>query len=549
MWKGVRNLISNQQVDFTDKYLGALLGAMIGDALGWAYEDRGMNISNNQVFQKNFIKWNRKCGGRFYLHEEEILPGSYSDDTQLILATARSLQYRNWYSHFVRTELPAWIMYERGGGGATKRAAESWSHGRPPWKLDKAKSEGVIRYFKAGGNGVAMRILPHVFYCKGNLEELSRQVFLNGIATHGHPRAILSAIVYAWALHYLLEKETILEYGELISYLIENKGRWEKFPSVQNIKDWLDSSEYAFRGSYFDDWAKTASEIHEGLSISYQSVKKGLLDYSYDTLEKLNCFNKDIRGAGTVATLVSIYMASKHAADPSTGIMELASMKNADTDTNASMAGALLGTIHGTQWIPPEWSLVQDYNYARKIVSEFGKDVRDNSNEKYWLSTYNDRLRETLPLLKRDEELSFGPFESIKLMDTINNKTYSNKLEVTTYKFISIEGQSLYIKLIKKNEPVQNGLKTTNDKKIELVNKKVVLTADDFQFLSNLFAPRITASKVFSIISSIIKDLQDEQYINDQKVIQSIVRKHSQKNISEETIRELIHFINGKSNF
>ena len=534
-----------------DKYLGALLGAMIGDALGWVYEDRGMNISKNkkQFVQKNFVKWNRRCGGRFYPHEEEILPGSYSDDTQLIFATARSLQYKNWFSHFVRTELPAWIMYERGGGGATKRAAESWSHGNPPWKLDKQKTEDVIKYFKAGGNGVTMRILPHVFYCNGNLEELTRQIFLNGISTHGHPRALLSAIVYAWAINYLLQKESILEYGELISYLIENKSNWERFPNINNIKDWMDASEYVFKGSYFEEWSKTALEIKNGLEISYQSVKRGLLDYGYDTLEKLNCFNKEIRGAGTVATLVSIYMASKYAADPSTGIMELACMENADTDTNASMTGALLGTIHGTEWIPPDWYMVQDYNYARKLVSDFGKIVKDNTNERYWLISDNNKFKERLPSLKKDEELPFGPFSSIKLIDVIKNKTYSNKLDVTTYKFISLDGQSLYIKLIKKNESVQSEHKLDNNEKLNSLQKKIFLTADDFQYLSNLFAPRMTASKVFSIISGVIHDLQNVRDNPGHEDIQGIVKRYSNKNVSEVTVHSLLKFIVEKSKY
>ena len=170
-------------------------------------EDRSMKVGKRVVTpQKAFHGWERRCSGRFYKHIEEIKEGEYSDDSQLLIATARSLQNgENWYSHFVKLELPTWLLYERGGGGATKRACKLWISGTPPWKSNKETE--VNQYFQAGGNGVAMRILPHVFFSYNNKEELIQQVFKNGIATHGHPRAIVSAIFYACALRYLLLKE------------------------------------------------------------------------------------------------------------------------------------------------------------------------------------------------------------------------------------------------------------------------------------------------------------------------------------------------------
>lgn len=69
------------------------------------------------------MEWNRRAGGKYWPHEEKILRGEYSDDTQLIIATARSLlRGRQWSNFFRQAELPAWLKYERGGGGATKRA-------------------------------------------------------------------------------------------------------------------------------------------------------------------------------------------------------------------------------------------------------------------------------------------------------------------------------------------------------------------------------------------------------------------------------------------
>ena len=154
-----------------EKYTGALIGAAIGDALGWPNEQNSKNISKNKNSIRTYVEWNRRAGGRYWPHEEKICVGEYSDDTQLIIATARSLlRGRQWSNFFRQAELPAWLKYERGGGGATKRAAQKWADNISPWD-EKSNSPLEIKdYFMAGGNGVAMRIIPHIFKNEENIE-------------------------------------------------------------------------------------------------------------------------------------------------------------------------------------------------------------------------------------------------------------------------------------------------------------------------------------------------------------------------------------------
>ena len=62
---------------------------------------------------------------------------------------------------------------------------------RDPWD-EKSNSPLEIKdYFMAGGNGVAMRIIPHIFKNEENIEKIMAQVVLNGMYTHGHPRALI----------------------------------------------------------------------------------------------------------------------------------------------------------------------------------------------------------------------------------------------------------------------------------------------------------------------------------------------------------------------
>ena len=74
-----------------EKSKGALVSFAVGDALGWPNERRAMSSSYNKNYISNFKEWQKKSGGRYWWHNEIIMPGEYSDDTQLTLAIARSL--------------------------------------------------------------------------------------------------------------------------------------------------------------------------------------------------------------------------------------------------------------------------------------------------------------------------------------------------------------------------------------------------------------------------------------------------------------------------
>jgi len=51
----------------------------------------------------------------------------------LILSVTRALLCgKQWWEWFCHIELPFWTLYEKGGGGATKRAAKGWTDGISP---------------------------------------------------------------------------------------------------------------------------------------------------------------------------------------------------------------------------------------------------------------------------------------------------------------------------------------------------------------------------------------------------------------------------------
>ena len=101
--------------------------------------------------------------------------------------------------------------------GATKRAADAWIDGSTPWNLSR-KPQAIKRYFDAGGNGVAMRVLPHIIRLieSNDFKPIAVNVMRDGVATHGHPRALLGALVYSYALWSSLKRDTKLSYGKLV---------------------------------------------------------------------------------------------------------------------------------------------------------------------------------------------------------------------------------------------------------------------------------------------------------------------------------------------
>ncbi|QUL53393.1 ADP-ribosylglycohydrolase family protein [Paenibacillus tritici] len=557
-----------------DKYYGSFVGAVVGDALGWAQEDRGNRIGGFNSQPSYILKeWKRKSGGRYQPYEEIIQAGSYSDDGQLLIATARSLRYGdNWSKHFTKVELPAWLLYERGGGGATKRAAEKLSNAIVPWKLDKLKDEEVISYFNAGGNGVTMRILPHAFYSHDNLSRISQDVIKNGISTHGHPRALLSAILYAYAVHYLSHKSDSLKYGELISYLIENVKMWSEFPKLNKMDEWFEAAQFATKYKYLDIWGQTSNELMEGLKIIQKALKSGMMDNTQETLQMLNCFDKRIRGAGTVATLVSLYMASKYATNPVNGLIETAFMRNADTDTNASMVGGLLGAIYGSEWISNEWGSLQDFAYIQKLINEQGAVNNEDNTINFWSTRENERVKKELSQISIGDTIQFGPFQKVELKEKNTNKTFTDSINVFTYKLVSHEGQSIYIRSITKNlakSPKQNNVTINKkSKEIEKVNQgqfefnftnaennkntnsnfaknQYFLSTKQLMDTSKLLPSRMTVNKAIPILIDVYTEIQfkkQKQEPVDNVFIQEVINKFKSKSIDEEILSKLINY-------
>lgn len=363
----VRNLASRAR--------GVFLGAAVGDALGWPQEQNSGIVGGNQnrhIEPKvEFRAWARYGGSQYQKYVEPVEAGAYSDDTQLILATARALQTIDWFATLTNTELPQFLLYQRGAGGATLRSCRSWANGQAPWEggTTQKAQKAQRQYFAAGGNGVAMRIGPHAIACaSGHRDELVARVVTDGAATHGHPRALVGAAAYAVALHLLLTTEGTLEYGELAE-AVEADDSWQQPRIALGAlpEQWVDAATH-LQPDIVAWWETAVHETRQLLSRTQDGMKSGILGNDLDVLEKLGCFDRRVNGAGTVSAIGAIYLASRNAPRPMSGLVRAAFMQQADTDTMASMTAGLLGALHGPDWLGPLASSIQDRAYLEELA-------------------------------------------------------------------------------------------------------------------------------------------------------------------------------------
>ena len=427
---------------------GAFLALAAGDALGWPQEMPRNILGNrgNAGTHVEFEEWRRRGGGRFHPFEEVIHSGEYSDDTQLTLAVARSRIHHGpaWWKAFTRIELPLWTLYERGGGGATKRAANAWAGGSPPWK--SSKRDNVRRYFEAGGNGVAMRVLPHALFLAGQDDPttLMHDVVLDGTATHGHPRALVGATAYAYAAWSLARLSDTLRFGELLDTLLDESSAWGGFPtSTRDRSSWFESADDTTAMRYGRIWDQAAREMRELLEKARKGLQAGALADDHSVLKDLGCFGR-AKGAGTSSAAGAAYLAARHAAQPVQGILRAAFEKGADTDTLAAMAGGLMGCLAGVEWLPQPWLQVQDAEYLRNIAAKVAQGP-EGASEKPVEPLPDSRSILSDLILNGSQEIGLGGSTRVVATALRNPKSLSKSVAVRAWRLKTAEGQTLYV--------------------------------------------------------------------------------------------------------
>ncbi|MEJ7657608.1 MAG: ADP-ribosylglycohydrolase family protein [Thermoleophilaceae bacterium] len=420
---------------------GTLLAAAAGDALGWPIEPRGRRIGGSGTLepQPRFVAWRRGEGGGFAPHEEEIPAGTYSDDTQLMIAVARSLLRTEWWKHLTEVELPLWLLYEMGGGGAIRRAAQGWLRARTPWAGVTARVES---YFEAGANGAAMRVAPHAVRRahERTFTGVRKAVLADALTTHGHPRAILGAQLFAYGCWTAMRRREPLAFGELIDRCLVDVRVWSSFDENSPPPAW---AAVAPKG-YSATWEATVEEIVDLLNVGREGLSRGALAVDHSVLEQLGCFGPH-GGSGTITAAAALFLASRHASQPRQGLVAAAFARRADTDTLAAMSGALLGAIHGEEWLGQLSDAVQDHDYLSDLADQLLN--RDTPAQSYapWRMHHRKRLFDRLEELSLGQDLAVPVFESLVLREAHEHPTRAAQ-RIRSWRLRSNDGQTIRIK-------------------------------------------------------------------------------------------------------
>lgn len=354
---------------FTQTVVESALWAAAGDALGWitelSYGPAGVKKRTGLTEVKQPVAWQRLIAGRN--GPRVALPaGTYSDDTQLRLAVSRSIRGNGVFDveTFAKIELPVWPTYALGAGLGTKAAALNLSRRGVNW-FSNFYVRGSQSYIKSGGNGAAMRVQPHVWSSKGDDQDMLLNVFRDAITTHGHPHGFCGAIFHALALREALQEGSI-----------PGPSSWKNFaqkfielPKLiredsQLVDFWLASWEDETKSTLEEAMSTIYDEALRDISRVSDAISDNPVAAYKSALSSIGCLTDRFRGSGFKTALAASALSYLYRTKPiEEALVVSANELESDTDTIATMAGALLGSIAGRS---PIWN-IQDSDY---ITSE-----------------------------------------------------------------------------------------------------------------------------------------------------------------------------------
>lgn len=360
------------------KVRGCMLGLAIGDALGMPVETasrkkilaatNGQGITGfTNIPMLTTIEDNRR-----------LKIGDTTDDTQLAFVVAKSLIRKRGFDLFdmAQEHVEALRATTFGWGGTTRDAIHEIEV-----LFDSVGAEGQNPHATSGnftslGTGVAMKIAPlALFTFLRNVDEEMTwdYVYALGRMTHGHPQASLAAYAVLRMIHWSLVQQNV-ERMHLSSFK-----SWG--PRIA-LNEMLQSHSAMNESLLLKEAGIETSEsfVHK-LQLLEESfyVKPLMFGDPTDPLPLLN-----LTGTGfsvMQAVPLAIGIAMRHPYDFRAAVCEAVNM-GGDTDTIASMVGAIVGACVGENGIPQEFKeACHSSTEALGLANELFLASKFNSND------------------------------------------------------------------------------------------------------------------------------------------------------------------------
>ena len=321
------------------------LWAAYGDALGRISELTDKAGLKRRTAGKPLcqpIRWKRRIGGISGVIE--LLPiGCYSDDSQLRLATGRAIRPDGFdVEAFAKVELPVWLSYALGGGKSTSAASMNLAKAKVPWFANT-----FIGWTNSGGNGAAMRIQPHVWAAAAPSypESFLLDVVRNAICTHSHPTALMGAVLHALTLANTIDTGCLPTPDDLLK---ATRVAAELPKLMQNDREVASYWRATFErevGSFSKEWERTVAEAEEVIRKVRINPSSASSEARYaEIIDRLRLREKACRGSGLLTAVAAVGLTWCET-QPEEALRIATNAIGTDTDTIATMAGAILGTI------------------------------------------------------------------------------------------------------------------------------------------------------------------------------------------------------------
>ncbi|XP_014261834.1 poly(ADP-ribose) glycohydrolase ARH3-like isoform X2 [Cimex lectularius] len=307
------------------KFRGCMLGALLGDCLGSPYENE--ESVSKVVLQKYFDKME---GPPFKAPVKK-----YTDDTAMTKSVAESLIQ---HGAFDEKDMAKRFITEyfkepkRGYGPGVVKVFTKLKTNKLEdlWTPAKEQFEGQ----GSAGNGAAMRIAPVALFCHDNEDLLIDTVTKSAKLTHTHPLGINGAILQALAIKhsYNHDPKTPIDVDKFSTYLLE------KMTALEDNNSMSDNEEECY---------KTQLEIVQKLlkvgEVCDDEVVQALGNNAlaiFSVPTAIYCFLRSLRPINKIDT-----------DNPFRRCIQYSISLGGDTDTIASMAGAISGAYHGDELI------------------------------------------------------------------------------------------------------------------------------------------------------------------------------------------------------
>lgn len=346
-----------------DNCKSAMICSATGDSMGWIKEfEAKIPEELRDVEVRRFHSWSKSLGGFWYAHTESMESGEYSDDTELRIATLRSMQYENWLESLGFNEMPLWTIYQRDGGTDVKDRVVALEKGAYPWNLGGESRE---TYLAEDRNGGLMRVLPHYFRVVqgGTVLEAMIEAVQNNCLTHGHMDSMMASAMYIVGLDiaYSCPEATPEEFVERLE---------EYEDDILNVISSDNLYEYGVcQGMLFDkvgEWKVTYERMLAEIREIPTLICRGLTPVeAYTELGTLG--DTKCKASTSLYGTFYTYLAYEYLVD---SLAVPSNTLGIDNDTIAGLVGGMKGISCKLEDLPEWFKGVQDYNYMCRAVDK-----------------------------------------------------------------------------------------------------------------------------------------------------------------------------------